>query len=55
MTETDMECGHTKTILHARGVNKIRKIITFSHLNSNYVNDNFMREKRKSTLVGLIL
>ena len=56
MTETDTECGHTKTILHARGVNRSRKIITFSHLNSTNVNStNFMREKVKSTLVVLIL
>ena len=51
MTETDIECRHTKTTLHARGVNRSREIITFSHLNSN----NFMREKVKSTLVALIL
>ena len=41
MTETDIECGHTKTTLHARGVNKSRKIIAFSHLNSTNFNDNF--------------
>ena len=35
---------HTKTTLHARGVNRSRKIITFSHLNYT-----------KSTLVVLIL
>ena len=34
MTETDIECGDTKTTLHARGVNRSRKIITFSHLKS---------------------
>ena len=59
MTETDIECGHTKTTLHARGVNKSRKIITFPHLNSTNFNDNFkenfMPEKVKSTLVVLIL
>ena len=59
MTETDIECGHTKTILHARGVNISRKIIIFSHLNSTNFNDNFkddfMREKVKSTLIVLIL
>ena len=59
MTETDIECGHTKTTLHARGVNKSRKIITFPQLNSANFNDNFkdnfMREKVKSTLVVLIL
>ena len=54
MTETDTECGHTKTILHARGVNRSRKIITFSHLNSTNVNNNFMRQKPKSKLVVLI-
>ena len=58
MTETDIECGHTKTTLHARSVNKSCRIITFSHLNSTNFNDNFknnfMREA-KSTLVVLIL
>ena len=59
MTETDIECGHTKATPHARGVNKSCKIITFSHLNSTNFNDNFkdnfMREKVKSTLIVLIL
>ena len=59
MTETDIECGHAKTTLHARGVNKGRKIIAFSHLNSTNFNDNFkenfMEEKVKLTLVVLIL
>ena len=59
MTETDIKCEHTKTTLYARGVNKSRKIINFSHLNSTNFNDNFkdnfMREKVKSTLVVLIL
>ena len=59
MTETDIECGHTKTTLHARGVDKIYKIITFSYLNSTNFNDNFkdnfMQENVKSTLVILIL
>ena len=55
MTETDIEYGHTKTILHARGVNRSCKIITFSHLDSTNVNDNFMWEKVKSTLVVLFL
>ena len=59
MTENDIECGYTKTTLHARGVDKSRKIIAFSHLNSTSFNDNFkdnfMREKVKSTLVVLIL
>ena len=32
MTETEIEYGHTKTTLHAYGVNRGRKIITFSHL-----------------------
>ena len=57
MTETDIECGHTKTTLHARGVNKSCKMITFSHLNSSNFNDNFkenfMEEKVKSILVVL--
>ena len=59
MTETDIERCHTKTTLHARSINKSRKIITFSHLNSINFNDNFkdnfMHEKVKSTLVVLIL
>ena len=45
MTGTNIECGHTKISLHARGVNWSRKIITFSYLNSTNVNDNFVREK----------
>ena len=36
MTETDIKCGHTKTTLHASGVNRSRKIITFSHLNYSF-------------------
>ena len=55
MTEIDIECGYTKTTLHACSVNRSPKIITFCHLNSINVNDNFMREKVKSTLVVLIL
>ena len=55
MTETNMECGHTKTTLHTRGVNRSCKIITFSHLNFTIANDNFMREKVKSRLVVLAL
>ena len=34
MTETDIECEHTKVTLHARGINRSQKIITFAHLNS---------------------
>ena len=52
MTETDIEYGHSKTILHARSVNKSRKIVTSSHLNStnfnDNFNDNFMQEKVES-------
>ena len=59
MTETDIEYGNTKTTFHALCVNKSRKIITFSHLNSTNFNDNFkdnfMQEKFDSTLVVLIL
>ena len=59
MTETDIECGHTKKALYARGVNKGCKMITFSHLNSSDFNDNlkdnFMQEEVKSILVVLIL
>ena len=44
MRETDIECVYIKTILHARDINRSRKIITFSHLNST-----------KSALVALIL
>ena len=42
MTETDIECGHTKTTLYAHGVKKSCKMITFSHLNSSNFNDNFI-------------
>ena len=59
MTETDIECGHTKTALYARGVNKDCKMITFSHLNSCDFNDNFkdnfMQEDVKLILVVLII
>ena len=41
MAETDIECGHTKIALYARGLNKGCKMITFSHLNSGDFNDNF--------------
>ena len=51
MTETDIECEHTKTTLHARGVNRSHKIITFSHLNSTNINVNFMRENVESISV----
>ena len=56
MTETDIECGHTKTALYACGVNKG---CTFSHLNARDFNDNlkdnFVQEEIKSILVVLIL
>ena len=59
MTETDIECGHTKTALCGRGVNEGCKMITFSHLNSGNFSDNFknnfMQEEVKSILVVLIL
>ena len=55
MTETDIEYGYTKKTLHAHGVNKSRKIITLSHLNSTNVYDNFMHEQAESTLVVLFL
>ena len=58
MTETDIECGHTKTARYVRGVNKDCKMITFSRLNSSDFNYNFkynfMQEEVKSILVGLI-
>ena len=41
MAETDIECGHTKTALYARSVNKGYQMITFSHLNSSDFNDSF--------------
>ena len=53
MTEFDIEYGYTKITLHACGVNRSRKIITFFHVNSTHVNDNFMQENVKSTLVVL--
>ena len=59
MTETNIECGHTKTALYARGVNKVCTVITFSHLKCSNFNDNFkdnfMQEEVKSILVVLIL
>ena len=42
MTETDIKCGHTKTTLYARGLNKSCKMIAFSHLNSTNFDANFM-------------
>ena len=55
MIITNIEFGHAKTTFHARGIKKFltffksHKTITFSHLNSTYLNDNFkdnfMREK----------
>ena len=52
MTETDIECGHTKTTLYVRGINKSCKMVTYSHLNSSNFNDNFkdkiMQEKFKT-------
>ena len=55
MTETDIECVHTKTTLHGVALTKFltffksRKIIIFSNLNSTNFNDNFkdnfMRKK----------
>ena len=37
MTGANIDCGHTKTTLHTCGVNRSRKIVTFSHLNSTQV------------------
>ena len=52
MTETNIECGHTKATLYVRDVNKSCKMITYSHLNCSNFNDNFkynfMQEKVKS-------
>ena len=45
MTETDIECGHTKTTLYARDVNKSCKMITFSHLNSSNFSDTLCKKK----------
>ena len=59
MAENDIKCGHTKTTLHVRGVNRSCEMITFSHLNSSNINDNLkdnsLLEKVKSILVVLIL
>ena len=59
MTETGIECGHTKTTLYARGVNKSCKMITYSYLISSNFNDNFkdnfMQEKVKLIYAVLIL
>ena len=49
-TEIDIEYGHTKKTLDAHGANKNRRIVTFSHLISTNVNENFMQEKVNSTL-----
>ena len=54
MTETDIECGHTKKALYARGVNKGCKMITFSHLNSSNFNDNFKENFMQEEVVGRI-
>ena len=52
MTETDVECGHTKTTLYVLGINESCKMVTYSHLNSRNFNDNFkyniMQEKFES-------
>ena len=56
MTETYIECGHTKITIHACGVNRSRKIVTFLYYcYYTNVNTNFMPEKVESTLVVLIL
>ena len=59
MTKTHLQCGHSNTSIHARGVNfKIHKIITYSlskHANNNNnFEDNFIREnvKKRATLIG---
>ena len=54
-----MECGHAKTTFHARGIKKFltffksRKTITFYHLKSTYLNDNF-RDNSMGTKVNKI-
>ena len=53
MIETDIECGHTKTTLYARGVNESCKMITSSPLNSSNFSVTLCR--KKSILVVLIL
>ena len=55
MTETGIECGHTKTTLYARGVNKSCKIISYSHLNSDNFKDNFKDNFMQEILFVLIL
>ena len=45
MIETDIECGHTKTTLYARGVNESCKMITSSPLNSSNFNVTLCRKK----------
>ena len=53
MTETDIECGHTKTTLYARGFNKSCKMITFSHLNSINFKYNFKELYVGKSLVNI--
>ena len=45
-----IEYWRTKTTLHVHGVNKSRKIIAFSHLNSTNFKDNFVGEKVKTNI-----
>ena len=45
MIETDIECGHTKTTLYARGVNESCKMITSSPLNSSNFSVTLCRKK----------
>ena len=53
MAETDIECGHTKSILYARGVNKSCKMITFCHLNSINFKYNFKELYVGKSLVNI--
>ena len=48
MAETDIECGHTKTALHVRGINKSCKMISFSHLNFKEGHFNLQKWKTNS-------
>ena len=54
MTETNTKCGHSKTSVHARGVNKSCKMITFSHSNSTNFNDNFKDNFMQEVNIGRI-
>ena len=48
MTETDIDCGPTKTTLHVCGINKSCKMVTFSDLNFKEGHFNLQKWKTNS-------